>query len=61
VAGAGGAGLYSLDHRDSRLAFGDADHYAALRLRLRPGVARHAFVTGDGRILDQGTVRCRRR
>ena len=58
VSGAGGAALYSL-RADDRLAFGDDDHYGALRLELRPGVARHAFVATDGRILDSGSVRCR--
>ena len=58
MAGAGGAELYPLDHRDGRLAFGDAEHHAALRLRLRPGGARYAFITASGRVLDRGAVRC---
>jgi predicted phosphodiesterase len=58
VSGAGGAELYSLDS-DDRLAFGDDDSYGALRLDLRRGVARHAFVAADGRTLDSGTIRCR--
>jgi predicted phosphodiesterase len=60
VSGAGGRSLYPL-RRDRRLAFGDDRHYGALRLDLRPGVARHAFVTADGRTLDSGTIRCRTR
>ncbi len=59
VAGAGGHGLYPVNSGDSRLAFGDARHYAALRLRLRPGLARYAFVTATGRTPDHGQVRCR--
>lgn len=58
VAGAGGHGLYGLDARDGRVAFADARHYAALRLRLRPRSARFAFVSKDGRELDSGVVRC---
>jgi hypothetical protein len=59
VSGAGGAELYPL-HRDVRLSFGDDRSYGALRLRLRPGIAAHAFVAADGRVLDRGIVRCRR-
>jgi acid phosphatase type 7 len=58
VSGAGGHGRYDL-RRDPRLAFGDDSHYGALRLRLRAGVAAHAFIAADGRVLDSGTVRCR--
>jgi hypothetical protein len=60
VAGAGGEGLYPLRRGYPRLAFGDARHYAALRLSLRPGLARYAFVTAAGRVLDHGQVRCSR-
>jgi hypothetical protein len=59
VAGAGGAGRYSL-RDDDRLAFGDADAFGALRLDLRPGSATYAFVDTAGRVLDRGTIRCRR-
>ncbi len=58
VAGAGGHGLYRLPRRDPRLAFGDALNYGALRIELRPGRARLAFVSVDGRILDVSVVRC---
>ena len=61
VAGAGGRSLYRLRSGDRRLAFGDARHHAALRLSLRPGAARFAFVTSSGRVLDRGSVRCRTR
>jgi hypothetical protein len=59
VSGAGGAERYPL-HRDGRLAFGEAAAYGALRLVLRPGSASYAFVRDDGRVLDRGTIRCRR-
>jgi acid phosphatase type 7 len=58
VSGAGGRGLYGLN-ADRRLAFGDDRRHGALRLDLRAGAARHAFVTAQGRTLDAGTVRCR--
>jgi acid phosphatase type 7 len=57
VSGAGGNGRYPL-RRDGRLAFGDDDHYGALRLGLAPGRARFAFVSGGGRVLDDGRLRC---
>jgi hypothetical protein len=59
VAGAGGHGRYPLHRGYRRLAFGDAAHFAALRLRLQPGLARFAFVTSAGRTLDSGRLRCR--
>jgi hypothetical protein len=60
VSGAGGRSLYDVGD-DSRLAFANDSDYGALRLTLRPGRARHAFVAADGRVLDRGTIRCRRR
>ena len=60
VAGAGGRALYPIRISDSRLAFGDASRHAALRLGLRPGGARLAFVASSGRVLDRGSVRCAR-
>ena len=59
VSGAGGHGRYPL-HDDPRLAFGDDRHFGALRLRLRPGIATHAFITADGETLDSGVIRCAR-
>ena len=59
VSGAGGHGLYDLRRDDPRLAFGDDRHYGALRLRLRRGEARYAYVSSSGRVLDSGTLRCR--
>jgi acid phosphatase type 7 len=60
VAGAGGKSLYELDRRDARLAFGDDQHYGALRLELAPGRAQLVFIAGDGRVLDRSSVRCSR-
>lgn len=60
VDGAGGHARYPLDHGYKGLAFGDASHYGALRLVLRPGSASFAFVTAKGRKLDSGRVGCRR-
>jgi hypothetical protein len=59
VSGAGGAGHYPV-RPDDRVAFADDDDYGALRLVLRPGSARHAFVSTTGRVLDSGTIDCRR-
>jgi calcineurin-like phosphoesterase family protein len=58
VSGAGGHGLYHLDKRYPRMAFGTARTYGALRIELRPGRARLVFVSADGRILDLNVVRC---
>jgi hypothetical protein len=58
VAGAGGKSRYGLGD-DPRLAFGDDEHDAALRLELRGGAATLAFVSSEGDILDRSTVTCR--
>jgi Calcineurin-like phosphoesterase len=58
VSGAGGRSHYAVD-ADRRLAFFNDDQYGALRLRLSPGVARYAFVSAAGRVLDSGVTRCR--
>ena len=58
VAGAGGRSRYGLDDGDARVAFGDDEHDGALRLRLRPGGARLAFVGVDGTVLDRARVAC---
>jgi hypothetical protein len=60
VSGAGGHGRYPIDRGERGLAFGNDEDYGALRLELRPGKARYAFVSADGRELDSGRVRCRR-
>jgi acid phosphatase type 7 len=59
IDGAGGRNLYPVDRRDRRLAWSDDRHDGALRLILRPGSARFAFVTPGGRVLRSGSVRCR--
>ena len=58
VAGAGGKSLYELDQDDHRLAFASDNAYGALRLELRPGSARFAFVGLGGEVLDSGAIRC---
>jgi hypothetical protein len=60
VSGAGGHGLYTFPKRDPRLAYGTASAYGALRIELRPGRARLAFVSVGGKVLDVSVVRCAR-
>jgi predicted phosphodiesterase len=60
ISGAGGHGLYSSDENDPRLVWDEDDEFGALRLDLRPGVARFRFVALPGRTLHRGKVRCRR-
>lgn len=57
VAGAGGKSLYGLDD-DPRRAFGDDRRDGALRLELRPGLAKLSFVSTDGAVLDRSSVPC---
>jgi predicted phosphodiesterase len=59
ISGAGGHGLYGSDENDPRLVWDEDDEFGALRLDLRPGVARFRFVALPGRTLHSGTVRCR--
>ncbi len=61
VAGAGGHGLYGVDESYPRLVWSNDDDVAALRLRLRPGHARIAFIANDGDVLHRGRVGCSRR
>ena len=58
VSGAGGRDLYGVRRSDPRLAFGTGGAYGALRIELRPGRARLAFVSAGGRILDVSVVPC---
>jgi len=58
VSGGGGHGLYRLRRRDPGMAFGASRAYGALRIELRPGSARLAFVSAGGRILDLSDVPC---
>jgi hypothetical protein len=59
VAGAGGRELYDIAESRRDLVFADDRELGALRLELRPGRARLAFVGDDGSELHSGTVRCR--
>ncbi|MDX6554572.1 MAG: hypothetical protein QOD86_767 [Miltoncostaeaceae bacterium] len=59
VAGAGGRNHYPVDAADRRLVWGDDVHDGAVRLTLRPGRARFAFVAAGGRVLRSGSVACR--
>jgi 3-phytase len=59
VSGAGGHSRYEIDFGYPGLAFGNDGDSGALRLELRRGVARYAFVTAEGRTLDSGSVSCR--
>jgi predicted phosphodiesterase len=60
ISGAGGHGLYKSNENDPRLVWDEDDEFGALRLDLRPGVARFRFVALPGRTLHRGKVRCRR-
>jgi hypothetical protein len=40
------------------MAFGESGAYGALRIELRPGRARLAFVSSGGRILDLHEITC---
>jgi hypothetical protein len=59
VIGAGGRERYDVDERDDRLAFSNDRVDGALRMQLRPGLARLRIISADGRTLDRSTVRCR--
>ena len=61
VSGAGGSALYPIDSDYPGLVFGNDDDFGALRIELRPGTARFAFVTSTGRTVDSGRINCRRR
>ena len=58
IAGAGGHSHYSLNDDDPRLAWSNDTDNGALRLVLRPGTARFAFLGSEGRVLRKGNVRC---
>jgi hypothetical protein len=57
VAGAGGNERYPL-RRDTRLEWGTAKSFGALKLRLSAGHASWAFVDERGRTLHRGAARC---
>ena len=58
VIGAGGRERYAVNDADPRLAFSNDSFDGALRMQLRPGVARLRIVRADGRTLDRSTVHC---
>jgi calcineurin-like phosphoesterase family protein len=58
VIGAGGRERYAVNGADPRLAYSNDRVDGALRMQLRPGVARLRIVRADGRILDRSTARC---
>lgn len=59
ISGAGGRSHYEFDSSDPRLAFANDRDYGALRLELKPGLARWAFVSLSGETLDSGELGCR--
>jgi hypothetical protein len=61
VSGAGGKSHHPIDFGYRGLVFGNDTDWGALRIDLRPGAARFAFVTSAGSTLDSGTISCRRR
>ena len=58
VSGAGGRRRYRVDEKHPGLAYANDDDWGALRVELGRGVARWAFVSDRGRVLDAGTIRC---
>ena len=61
ISGAGGDKQYPLDPDYPGLRFASDASPGALRLRLRPGQVRFAFVDVDGQVLDSGSRHCRRK
>jgi hypothetical protein len=58
ISGAGGRHRHNVHEKDPDLAFGDDDHFGALRLRLSPERAKWRFVSARGRVLDKGALFC---
>jgi hypothetical protein len=58
VIGAGGRERYNVDERDPRLAFSRDSTDGALRLLLKPGIARLSIVAANGDVIDRSTARC---
>jgi acid phosphatase type 7 len=58
VIGAGGRERYDVDEHDPRLAFSRDSTDGALRLRLKPGIARLSIVAANGDVIDRSTARC---
>ena len=60
ISGAGGHQHYSSDQHDPRLVWDEDDQFGALRLDLRPGLARFRFVSTDHGTIHKGRVLCHR-
>jgi hypothetical protein len=60
VSGAGGHDLYDVNEHQKVVRFSNDRRYGALRLRLRRGHARYAFMGKRGATLDRGSLHCRR-
>ena len=60
VSGAGGKDHYAIDPDDQRPQFSDDEVDGAIRFVLRPDRADYRFVASSGRVLDRGSVPCRR-
>jgi hypothetical protein len=60
ISGAGGHEHYQSNGSDPRLVWDADDHYGALRLDLRPGIARFRFESTDRGTIHRGSVRCHR-
>jgi hypothetical protein len=58
ISGAGGRHRHNVRERDRQLAFGDDNHFGALRLRLSEGRAKWRFVSARGHKLGSGSLRC---
>ncbi len=58
VIGAGGRERYDVDEHDPRLAFSRDSTDGALRLRLKPGIARLSIIAVNGDVIDRSTARC---
>lgn len=61
IAGSGGDGPYGINRGYPGLRFGNDSDLGAIRLRLRSHRVRYAFVDVEDRVLDSGSLRCRRR
>jgi hypothetical protein len=58
IDGAGGHSFYGLRRRYPGLTFSSPDEFGAIRMELRPGVARIAFVSIERKQLDRTRVDC---
>jgi hypothetical protein len=58
ISGAGGRHRHNVNEDARRLAFGDDQHFGALRLRLSPEKAQWRFVSARGHVLGKGALFC---